>query len=264
MSTSSPSPSGSGPSRQQVYDSSLDGTVQRPNIPLLWSDRTAHSLRVIPRSLQDYRALEGEEAREKRLRAIWKQLPRTGKKGERIHPDKVKESPDVHCMTQEGAESLRDMYREELMDRTIGWKGFLDYVDHKEDGGYPIQLSITLPPLINIILLELWSIFHNQLDLDGNGHLDASELREALKKAGIQLSTAQLSDFMTFFTSSPHSHSISFPEFRDFLLLLPRRASAAEMYRYYEVRKFIGDDGHGVARVNMEGVYILARPPRNR
>lgn len=32
--------------------------------------------------------------------------------------------------------------------------------------------------------LELWSIFHDELDLDGNGHLDAQELALALGKAG--------------------------------------------------------------------------------
>lgn len=58
---------------------------------------------------------------------------------------------------------------------------------------------------------------------------------------------------MTFLTSSQHSHAISFSEFRDFLLLLPRKASPAEIYRYYEVRKFMGDDGRGLARVTMEG-----------
>lgn len=58
---------------------------------------------------------------------------------------------------------------------------------------------------------------------------------------------------MTFLTSSPHSHAISFPEFRDFLLLLPRRVSTVEIYRYYEVRKYMGDDGRGAARVTMEG-----------
>lgn len=31
---------------------------------------------------------------------------------------------------------------------------------------------------------ELWSIFHNELDLDSNGHLDAEELTVALRKAG--------------------------------------------------------------------------------
>jgi hypothetical protein len=32
--------------------------------------------------------------------------------------------------------------------------------------------------------LELWTIFHDELDLDGNGHLDSEELALALGKAG--------------------------------------------------------------------------------
>ena len=67
------------------------------------------------------------------------------------------------------------------------------------------------------------------------------------------MSPSTLSEFMTSLTSSPHSHAISFQEFRDFLLLLPRRVSTKEIYRFYEVRKFLGDDGRGVARVTMEG-----------
>src|SRR5579863_1453986 len=62
---------------------------------------------------------------------------------------------------------------------------------------------------------------------------------------------------MISLTLSPHSHSISFQEFRDFLLLLPRRVSTKEIYRFYEVRKFLGDDGRGAARVTMEGTCPL-------
>lgn len=126
--------------------------------------------------------------------------------------------------------------------------------------------------------IELWHIFHDELDLDGNGHLEAEELEHALSKAGtyscgwsfklggaearvlgIALSPSTLSEFMTFLTSSPHSHAISFKEFRDFLLLMPRKASTEEIFRYYEVRKFMGDDGRGAARVNMEGMIIVNR-----
>ena len=70
---------------------------------------------------------------------------------------------------------------------------------------------------------------------------------------GIQLEPSTLSEFITFLTSSPHSHAVNFKEFRDFLLLMPRKASPAEIFRYYEVRKFLGDDGRGAARVTMEG-----------
>jgi hypothetical protein len=71
---------------------------------------------------------------------------------------------------------------------------------------------------------------------------------------GIPLSPSTLSEFMTTLASSPHSHAISFREFRDFLLLLPRKASTAEIYRYYELRRYLGDDGRGAARVTMEGL----------
>lgn len=36
----------------------------------------------------------------------------------------------------------------------------------------------------HIDFTELWHIFHSELDLDGNGRLDAEELGLALKKAG--------------------------------------------------------------------------------
>src|SRR5712671_4678911 len=65
---------------------------------------------------------------------------------------------------------------------------------------------------------------------------------------------------MISLTSSPHSHSISFQEFRDFLLLLPRRVSTKEIYRFYELRKFLGDDGRGAARVTMEGTLSRITP----
>lgn len=71
---------------------------------------------------------------------------------------------------------------------------------------------------------------------------------------GISLSPGTLSEFMTTLTSSPHSHAVSFREFRDFLLLLPRKASTAEIYQYYKVRRYLGDDGRGPARVTMEGL----------
>lgn len=146
---------------------------------------------------------------------------------------------------------------------------------------------VGIPWLLNLHLIqyaeakeaELWSIFHDELDLDGNGRLDAYELRTALAKAGtsmltllfhclpshyfnscvgITLQPSTLSDFMNFLSSSQHPQTISFSEFRDFLILMPRKASTIEIYRYYEFRKNLGDDGHGNARVNMEGQWSLS------
>ncbi|KAF8517770.1 mitochondrial carrier [Gautieria morchelliformis] len=242
----SASPDQSPPHRRDVFEGSLSGSQTRPFVPKLRSDPSPwHPL---PRNLAEYREKEGKERREARLHALWRRLPtrRPTLKHEDQCIDVIRTG-----LNPERAERLRAMYEDELMRRcasggttSIDWNDFLEYADRKE--------------------AELWTIFHDELDLDNNGHLDAAELAEALGNAGITLTPATLSDFMTFLTSSPHSHAISFPEFRDFLLLLPRHASTTEIYRYYEVRKFLGDDGRGAARVNMEGDVSLSaedRPP---
>ncbi|KZS97948.1 mitochondrial carrier [Sistotremastrum niveocremeum HHB9708] len=244
MSSSSSAPP---PSRREIYEGTLSGALDPQPIPHLQTDNTAH--KPIPRSLADYRAQEKPEEREARLRALWRQIPRL--ESTKITSDgrtsriPVTEHPNI---TPERAEELRKMYADELLQRCsdktspnnakgLGWKAFQAYADHKE--------------------AELWAIFHDELDLDGNGHLDANELTLALDKAGITLSPSTLVNFMAFLTSSPHSHAISFPEFRDFLLLMPRKASTAEIFRFYEVRRHMGD-GRGSARVNMEGDVGLA------
>lgn len=71
---------------------------------------------------------------------------------------------------------------------------------------------------------------------------------------GITLSPSALAEFTTFLTQSPHSHVINFRQFRDFLLLLPRKASTSEIYQYYEVKRFMGNDARGPARVTVEGL----------
>jgi len=207
-------------------------------------------------------------------------------------------------MDMEFANHLWAMYQEELVDNCssgntsgISFKDFMAYADRKEAGESLFVYTIDLELMELYFPTELWHIFHDELDLDNNGHLDAEELAEALGKAGahfvyitplamnlysfklgINLNSSTLSEFMTFLTSSPHSHAISFPEFRDFLLLLPRPASTKEIFRhvcyykycagekcshpnsrYYEVRKSLGDDGRGAARVNMEGMISFPR-----
>lgn len=233
-----------------VYDGSISGAQDRPDIPHLRSDPPSYH--PLPRSLAEFRAQEGREYRKARLRALWKQLRAA------IDPDAVEDAGPYAptypvgsstALTPESARQMRKTYERELMGRCkssghIEWKEFKKYAEDKE--------------------AELWNIFHNELDLDSNGHLDAEELTVALRKAGVRVSPSTLSDFMTSLTASPHSHSISFQEFRDFLLLLPRRVSTKEIYRFYELRKFLGDDGRGAARVTMEGDVSLSaedRPP---
>ncbi|KAI0719597.1 mitochondrial carrier [Cerioporus squamosus] len=237
------------PSARQIFEETLSGARPPPFIPRLRSDPPPFP--SIPHSLYEYREQEGQDERRKRLRALWHKLPKrdafNGVDEEavaRAYP--VKTDGDL---TAESARQLDEMYEDELLGRcgvhtrgpfstSVSWPEFEKYADAKET--------------------ELWHIFHDELDLDGNGHLEADELEHALSRAGIKLSPATLSEFITFLTSSPHSHAISFKEFRDFLLLLPRKASPEEIYRYYKVKKFMGDDGRGAARVNMEGDVTLS------
>lgn len=186
-------------------------------------------------------------------------------------------------LTPERAKLLREIYAEELAGRctkgpdekgkakAVDWDEFVSYADEKEKGMRFICVKILISCEVNHIadfkprpLVELWNIFHNELDLDGNGHLDASEWAAALSKSGISLSPHTLQEFMTLLTRSSSSypasslrqqHQISFPEFRDFLLLMPRHATTAEIYRYYEVRRF-DHDARGAARINMEGSFL--------
>jgi solute carrier family 25 (mitochondrial phosphate transporter), member 23/24/25/41 len=68
------------------------------------------------------------------------------------------------------------------------------------------------------------------------------------------LSSDTLSEFVTTLAVSPQSNSVSFREFRDFFLLLPRTVSTAEIYQYYEVKRYLGEDGRGAARLTMDGL----------
>lgn len=74
---------------------------------------------------------------------------------------------------------------------------------------------------------------------------------------GIAVSPEIVSNFILSLSSVPHSQQINFADFRDFFILLPRKASTTEIYQYYEVRRYMGDDGRGPARVNMEGAPHL-------
>ncbi|KAH7887680.1 mitochondrial carrier [Phlebopus sp. FC_14] len=239
------------PTGRHIYEASLSGAQDRPFIPRLRSDPPTYN--PIPHSLQEFREQEGEENREHRLRELWKRLPSSNYHASKTAATRVVRPGEA--MTAEMAADMSRTYEDELLGRCSGhvssgqptqirWPEFRKYAEAKE--------------------AELWTIFHDELDLDGNGQWDSEELQIALSKAGITLAPSALADFMAFLTLSPHSHAIGFREFRDFLLLLPRKASTPEIYRYYEVKRFMGDDGRGAARVTMEGDVSLSaedKPP---
>jgi solute carrier family 25 (mitochondrial phosphate transporter), member 23/24/25/41 len=67
---------------------------------------------------------------------------------------------------------------------------------------------------------------------------------------GIKHSPSHVSQFIENLASSPRSEFITFTEFRNFLLFLPRKPSPAEIYQYYNVRRHIV---HEDSAANVEG-----------
>ncbi|KAF9075717.1 mitochondrial carrier [Rhodocollybia butyracea] len=215
------------------------------------SKRRLNITEQIPsRSLAEFRALEGRDYRKESLYALWQQICNIGYLS---YPDHKAPNRSLNSeYTPDTVEKLRSAYEAELFQscggqsskKQIGWTEFKTYALAKE--------------------VELWNIFHNELDIDGNGRLDEKELDAALRKSDIVLPPAALEEFMAFLTATPHSRPITFSEFRDFFLLLPRKISPEELLRYYQVTKFLGDDGRGAARVTMEGDVSLSaedKPP---
>ncbi|SNX82611.1 related to SAL1 - member of the Ca2+-binding subfamily of the mitochondrial carrier family [Melanopsichium pennsylvanicum] len=115
--------------------------------------------------------------------------------------------------------------------RQIEWEGFLAYAENKER--------------------ELYKIFV-EMDRNCDMRLDVQEIRAALDRSGIELPQISLDDFIASLTStraSAHASGektyVTFPEFRDYLLLLPRKPSVPEIFRFYQVRKAFGLFGMG-------------------
>lgn len=129
-------------SRRLVYDGSISGAQDRPDIPHLRSD--SPSYHPLPRSLAEFRAQEGREYRKARLRALWKQLLAA------IESDAIKDAGsdaptypvgvgNSTALTPESARQMRKTYERELMGRCkssghIGWKEFKKYAEDKEAG----------------------------------------------------------------------------------------------------------------------------------
>lgn len=96
----------------------------------------------------------------------------------------------------------------------VRWKAFEQYADAKER--------------------ELWRAFV-ELDRDGDHRLRAPEVREACRRAGLEVKDQAIDDFVRAVDRNGDGF-ISFDEWRDFLLLLPRPISMKEVWRYWQAR----------------------------
>lgn len=142
---------------------------------------------------------------------------------------------------------------------------------------------------------ELWDTFQD-LDKNGDGRLDATEIRAALSRSGVEITPATVEDLVRHLahgssperlpqkeTLSQDDLYITFGEFRDFLIMLPRRATPFEIYKcnsilfsylspHSERQRLRADkeldyqvktrysDGRGAARVDKEGDINVSFP----
>lgn len=87
----------------------------------------------------------------------------------------------------------------------------------------------------------MWEIFQ-ELDKNQDGRLDAPEMRAALSRSGIDITPATVDDLVRFLAAGSAASAggkgvggenmyITFKEFRDFLFMLPRKATPFEIYK---------------------------------
>ncbi|WFD45275.1 hypothetical protein MPSI1_003957 [Malassezia psittaci] len=135
-------------------------------------------------------------------------------------------SQDTQSTSSRALHQSKDSER--LRQRQIEWEGFLAYAEMQER--------------------QLYRLFH-ELDTNHDGVLEPAEIRAGFEKAGIHPSDLVLRDFVASLASSGVSDvselecddlDVSFPEFRDYLLLMPRKPSIQEIFRFYQVRKAVG------------------------
>ncbi|KAL0634004.1 hypothetical protein Q9L58_007105 [Maublancomyces gigas] len=106
---------------------------------------------------------------------------------------------------------------------------------------------------------ELWRIFRS-VDQDRNGKIDKGELRIALTRAGIAVDTNRLEEF--FYSMDKNNDGvISFEEWRDFLMFMPREATLHTIYSYYLSSVKVNPEGdvNLSAEVSLGGLgYFIA------
>ncbi|WWD16881.1 hypothetical protein CI109_101313 [Kwoniella shandongensis] len=188
------------------------------------------------------------------------------------------------ALSPERAERLRRLYEEELVKRISEkrpearlWGGAdEEEPEHKGLKGKGIAWH-DFRRFLWDKERELWDIFQD-IDKNCDGRLDAAEMRAALSRSGVDITPATVSDLVHFLQTHSASASaadnttksalqakdpdnlfISFAEFRDFLIMLPRKATPFEIYKFYQVRKRFSD-GRGAARVDKEGDLNVSFP----
>ncbi|KNC99043.1 uncharacterized protein SPPG_05994 [Spizellomyces punctatus DAOM BR117] len=79
--------------------------------------------------------------------------------------------------------------------------------------------------------VELLKVFQ-EIDTSGDNTIQKSELRDFVKAAGIHVTDAELNNLISRFDKD-NTGSITFDEWRDFLLLLPHEPTPANIFNFY-------------------------------
>ncbi|KAH0605505.1 uncharacterized protein H6S33_004727 [Morchella sextelata] len=106
---------------------------------------------------------------------------------------------------------------------------------------------------------ELWRIFHS-VDVDKNGNIDKGELKAALIRAGIAVDPNRLEEFFESMDKN-NDGVISFEEWRDFLMFMPKEATLHTIYSYYLSTVSVNPEGdvNLSDEINLKGLgYFLA------
>ncbi|ORX36264.1 mitochondrial carrier domain-containing protein [Kockovaella imperatae] len=229
---------------------------------------------IIPASrptLSQFRTSEGASTRQAKLRSLWESLPTlpalTSDGPTALQRMKLPDQDTITALSPERADRLRQLYQEELVRRVREkrpqarlWGGADDIEPEVREKG------IAWADFRRFLWdqeRDLWEIFQD-LDRNGDGRLDVNDMRAALAKSGIEITPATAQDLVSFLASGSSSEAsedmyITFQEFRDFLIMLPRKATPFEIYKFYQVRKRFSD-GRGAARVDKEGDLNVSFP----
>lgn len=216
-------------SNKETFDNTYSGAQPPPLLPALRSDPQQRPPEAT--TLKSYREQESPQDKEKRLKALWHALPNASDEVIQWNADS-KHPVAANQTDAERIEKLRQIYNQELVNRVGGGKAkavdYNEFVKVSESTSERVErneahVSSSAPPgflLVEKIQAdcfflfdkyaeakeaELWSIFHDELDLDGNGKLDAYELRTALAKASMcHSATFPLSIFTLKITQKSH------------------------------------------------------------
>ncbi|KAM0749597.1 mitochondrial carrier [Meredithblackwellia eburnea MCA 4105] len=101
---------------------------------------------------------------------------------------------------------------------------------------------------------ELWKVFV-ELDVDGDMKLKKEEVREACKRAGVEVKDSVLDAFIRDVDQN-NDGVISFDEWRDFLLLLPRQTSMTEVFKYWQTHRMVRPN---MSQLTQDGDVVVGR-----